>query len=189
VKAEPVLPKAEKVHVIPKDGIPGIEIHKTTDPDTLVDVHVNNPLKRVVQLLEEIKKQKAFSFTLRGSLGIMGVVLTLSVFGVFGGGQILCEKGLQTRTGTLRVLQLTEEVTDPDVTWSKAWFQKLFYLNQTTLRQRVVLLSPDEPPIHINTLVKHKLEDLHGREVIVTGNLNSCSSTLTLRNEQSVEEL
>ena len=54
--------------------------HKVTQ-DALLDVHIGNPLRRITQLLEEIKRQKAFSFTLKGSLGIMGVALALSVFG------------------------------------------------------------------------------------------------------------
>jgi len=45
-------------------------LSKTEDQDTLIDVHVSNPLKRIVELLQDIKKQKAFSFTLKGSLGL-----------------------------------------------------------------------------------------------------------------------
>jgi len=37
-----------------------------------------------VELLQDIKKQKAFSFTLKGSLGIAGVALALGMFGIFG---------------------------------------------------------------------------------------------------------
>jgi hypothetical protein len=169
-------------------GIPGVMFHKTSDENTLVDVHVNNPLKRVIALLEEIKKQKAFSFTLRGSLGIMGVVLTLSVFGVFGGGKILCDKGLQTRTGTIRVLQVTEEHTDPTIPWSKAMLLKLFHVSTPITRQRVVLISDNEPPIHLVMTLKEKPEKLNGQQVIATGNLNGCSSTLSIPNEQSLEE-
>jgi len=40
--------------------------------DDLLDVHVANPLRRIAQLLEDIKRQKAFSFTLKGSLGLAG---------------------------------------------------------------------------------------------------------------------
>ena len=140
---------------------PSIRIEKTTDDNTLVDVHVNNPLKKVIALLEEIKKQKAFSFTLKGSLGIMGVFLALSVFGIFGGGKLLCDKGLQTKVGELRVLQLTEEATDPDVPWTKAMLQRLFGLNTAATRQRLILLTNNEPPIHVTTLLIHKPEQYH----------------------------
>src|SRR3990167_4871923 len=45
--------------------------------DDLLDVRVGNPLRKIVELLEDIKRQKAFSFTLKGSLGIAGVALAL----------------------------------------------------------------------------------------------------------------
>ena len=72
------------------------KLSKTDDDNTLLDVHIGNPLRRITVLLEEIKKQKAFSFTLRGSLGIMGVVLALSIFGFFGTTTALCNKGVQS---------------------------------------------------------------------------------------------
>jgi hypothetical protein len=172
------------------DRLPFVKVDKTKDEDTLVNIHVNNPLKKVIALLEEIKKEKAFSFTLKGSLGVMGVILALSFLGIFGSGQVLCEKGLQTRTGTIKILQLTEEATDPSIPWTKAMLQKLFFITPTTLRQRAVIIPfNNDPPIHLNTLIKHKLEDLNGTSVVVTGNYNSCSSTLTLRDEKSIEKL
>jgi hypothetical protein len=171
------------------DHLPGIKVEKTTDDNTLVDIHINNPMRKIIALLEDIKKQKAFSFTLKGSLGIMGVLLALSVFGIFGGGQMLCDKGLQTRSGMLKVLTLTEEATDPSIPWTKAMLQKLFFLTPTTMRQRVVLISNNEPPIHLYTLITHKLDELNGQSVIVTGNYNSCSATLTVANEVSIEAL
>src|SRR6185437_3893622 len=57
---------------------------KTTDDSTLIDVHVGNPLRKITTLLEEIKKQKAFSFDIKGSLGIAGVVIVVAGLGVFG---------------------------------------------------------------------------------------------------------
>lgn len=77
--------------------------------DDLIDAHIGNPFVKIMTLLEEIKRQKAFNFTLKGSLGIMGVVLTLSVFGIFGGGQILCDRGTQVEIGTVRQLQVSQE--------------------------------------------------------------------------------
>src|SRR3989338_7295204 len=40
-------------------------VSKTKDDSTLLEIHIGNPLRKITQLLEEIKKQKAFSFTLK----------------------------------------------------------------------------------------------------------------------------
>src|SRR3989344_7500955 len=76
--------------------------------DDLLNVHVGNPLKRVTDLLEDIKRQKAFAFTLKGSLGLAGVAIALSVFGIFGGSKMLCDKGTQTEVGIIRILNVQE---------------------------------------------------------------------------------
>src|SRR3989344_7304729 len=84
-------------------------IHYSKNKDNLLDVHIGNPLRRIAELLEEIKRQKAFSFTLKGSLGIAGVALALGVFGVLGSGRILCDKGIQTQIGTIKILSVQEK--------------------------------------------------------------------------------
>lgn len=50
-------------------------VSKIADDNTLIDVHIGNPLRRISQLLENIKKQKAFSFNIKGSLGLAGILL------------------------------------------------------------------------------------------------------------------
>src|SRR5436190_1901612 len=87
---EPVVPPPPPPIVTPKSSNPlstffSTNTHYDKNKDDLLDVHVGNPLSRITKLLEDIKKQKAFNFTLKGSLGVMGVVLVLSVFGIFGG--------------------------------------------------------------------------------------------------------
>lgn len=84
----------------------GTSFSKDADEDTLIDVHVNNPLKRIVDLLQDIKKQKVFSFSLKGSLGLAGVALVLTGIGLFGGSQAFCTKGVQSHIGTIKTLQV-----------------------------------------------------------------------------------
>lgn len=55
-------------------------------------------------MLEDIKNQKAFTFTLKGSLEIMGVALVIGSFGIFGGTRAFCEKGVQTKQGVIKSL-------------------------------------------------------------------------------------
>ena len=76
-------------------------VHYSKKQDDLLDLHVGNPLRRITLLLEQIKKQKAFSFSIKGSLGIMGVALVAGTFGVLGVNNVLCDKGVQTRRGVL----------------------------------------------------------------------------------------
>src|SRR3989338_3621357 len=115
-------------------------VSKTKDDSTLLEIHIVNPLRKITQLLEEIKKQKVFSFTLKGSLGIMGVALALSVFGIFGGSKMLCDKGVQTKLGTLKILAVPEnEPSIPLLSPAIDYYKKLFSIPLPAQHCRTVL--------------------------------------------------
>lgn len=158
---------------------PGVS--KTTDEDTLIDVHVNNPLKKIVELLQDIKKQKAFSFTLKGSLGIMGVALALSAFGIFGGAKMLCDKGIQTQVGILKELDSTsiERSNVPIIGQAIDYYHNLFTSqNTTTQKKRVILLKDDRSTIFLPNTRGVLYESLLNQPVYTTGQYDSCSQTL-----------
>src|SRR3989304_9340450 len=120
-------------------------VHYSKNKDDLLDVHIGNPLRRITELLEEIKRQKAFSFTLKGSLGIAGVALALGVFGVFGGGKILCEKGVQSYIGTVKTLNVMEQESSGIPVLS----QFLDYFAPKQTHNKVVLVKNDESVISL----------------------------------------
>ena len=157
--------------------------------DDLIDIHVGNPLRKIVTLLQEIKQQKAFSFTLKGSLGIAGVALALGVFGVFGGGQILCERGVQSQIGTLKVLNSTEVESSGVPVLS----QILDYFSTKQTHNKVVLVKPDYSVISLSFRSlgeggsKVDYTKFIEMPVIATGNYNSCSQTLTITDNKDIQ--
>lgn len=151
--------------------------------DDLIDIHVGNPLRKIVTLLQEIKQQKAFSFTLKGSLGIAGVALALGVFGVFGGGQILCERGVQSQIGTLKVLNTTEIETSGVPVLS----QILDYFSIKQTHNKTVLIKPDYTVVSLPYSSKVDYTKFVEMPVIATGNYNSCSQTLTITNNKDIQ--
>lgn len=154
------------------------------DQDDLLDIRIGNPLRRVVELLEDIKKQKAFSFTLKGSLGIAGVVLVLSVFGLFGGSKIICDKGIQSQIGTVRVLNYREIYSDsiPFVDYVLDFFAPA----QKLIKNRVVLVNNDQT-IYLPFTKEVDFKKYSDLAVLVTGNYNSCSKTLILSDPSAIE--
>ena len=157
--------------------------HNAKDDDTLLDVHVGNPLHKITKLIEDLKKQKAFAFTFKGSLGIMGVFLTLSVFGVLGGGQVLCDKGVQTHIGTIRTLQYTEQESKPI-----PFFQDMMdYFNPKTERNRMVLIKSDYSVVKLPYSRFVELGQYNDKVVMVTGDFDSCSQKLTVKKSNGIE--
>ena len=160
--------------------------HEDADDSTLVDVHVNNPLQKITHLLEQIKKQKAFFFTLKGSLGVMGVVLTLSLFGIFGSSKLLCDKGTQSKVGTIKALKfIQKESTIPVLGSLINYFQGFTKSDQ---EGRVVLETPYSELIHLIGENKMLSEKYLGQKIIATGDYDFCSQTLKISEPSSVQE-
>lgn len=155
------------------------------DQEDLLDIRIGNPLGRIINLLEEIKNQKAFSFTLKGSLGIAGVVLVISLFGIFGGGQIICEKGRQTEVGTIKVLQAKEIYSNSVPVLS--YFLELVSPPQKTIKNRVVLIKNDSSTINIPYVENIDLSKYSDAYVAATGTYNSCSQALSIMDTSDIE--
>lgn len=154
--------------------------------DDILDIKIGNPLGRIVKLLEEIKRQKAFSFTLKGSLGIAGVVLTLSLFGLFGGSQILCNKGIQTHVGEVKSLNY-KEIIEKQVPII-SFLIGLTSSPSKSIKNRVVLVKYDFSTLYLPYSENIDLEKYTGKSVVATGNFNSCTNTLTINDANAIED-
>lgn len=157
------------------------QVHHTNS-DALLDVHVGNPLKRIADLLEQIKKQKAFSFDIKGSLGLAGIMLTLGVFGIFGGTKALCSKGEQSKIGMLRILPFTEVI-------EQTWVQKLPLIGSyfpSKEVNRVLLIDNNKTTTHILPKRGISLTQFNNQEVVITGEYNSCSADLSLADQSHI---
>lgn len=158
--------------------------------DDLLDIHVGNPLARITQLLQDIKKQKAFSFTLKGSLGIMGVGLVLSTFGIFGGAKLLCDKGRQTHVGIVRVLGTVDEI---DYQWPLIQPVVEYYKNFMhpgsidTKHPRAILQTNGSDTIYIPYNKEVDMSLFNKQKVLVTGEFDSCSRTLRVDDRGAIE--
>lgn len=155
-------------------------IKKSKKDDELIDIHVGNPLKKITQLLEDIKNQKAFTFTLKGSLGIMGIALVIGSFGIFGGTKAFCQKGIQTKIGIIKVLHYQDLQQD---TWID-FVPILSSFFKKGLTNRQILVTPDNQTYRI----------LHDSNVIIditsgyiTGSLDSCANSITVENQNGIE--
>jgi hypothetical protein len=168
-----------------------VAVGHNADDDTLLDIKIGNPLRKIAQLLEDIKKQKAFSFTLKGSLGVAGIVMVLTTFGIFGGTQAFCNKGTQTHTGAIRQLQITDTPDRSYIVERAMVVWDAITGNDFTRRhrQRIILVKNPE---NIMT-VKERVDGLaltrfEGR-VLLTGDYDSCSHTITVKDINGVESL
>ncbi len=159
------------------------DVHYSKKQDDLLDLHVGNPLRKITQLLEDIKKQKAFSFSIKGSLGIMGVVLVAGTFGVLGVNNVLCDKGMQTDKGTLEVLNIKEN-SDPSFLDYIPVLSSFITHPQSS---RIILTDIDNKVIHVVTRNGVNLSMFLGVPVTISGNYDSCSQKMTVPDASGVQ--
>lgn len=184
--------KSEKENPVTRLINKQTDFSKTDEEDTLINVHIGNPLKRITEILEDIKKQKAFSFTLKGSLGIMGVALVLSLLGIFGTSYALCDKGVQTHKGYMKVLKVTD--TEPDHLVAKIqraikFFSTFFSpADNSSPRYRYILELADNTTIHLSRGRDASFTPFKDKAVYATGNYDSCSRELTIQTPEAIEE-
>jgi hypothetical protein len=157
--------------------------------DTLLDIKIGNPLRKITQLLEDIKKQKAFSFTLKGSLGVAGIVMVLTTFGVFGGTQAFCHKGTQSHIGTIRELQMNDSPERSFVFERAMVVWDIITGNDFTRRnrQKIVLIKSPEEVLTVKERVDGLSLTRFTGSVIVTGDYDSCSRTITVKDINGAE--
>lgn len=161
-------------------------IQKTLDDETLIDVHIGNPLRRITRILEEIKSQKAFSFSIKGSIGVAGVVAVLGTAGFFGGFNALCNKGIQSEIGLVRTLNF-EEKTEESLFIISQVKDFLGFPDNQKMRKRILLIKPGMSTVNLLTDSENQLEPYNNKQIIATGNYNSCQNTLKLTNKNSIE--
>lgn len=157
-------------------------VKKSKTDDELINIHVGNPLKRITQLLEDIKNQKAFTFTLKGSLGIMGVALVVGTFGIFGGTKAFCQKGVQTKMGTIKTLVYQDKQQD-------SWIDFIPIINSFFSKgmiNRTILITPNNETIRVMIPNTVKPIDLQ-TPYFVTGALDSCSNTITITDPNGLQ--
>lgn len=166
-----------------------VSINKTTDEDTLLDVHVGNPLHKIIELLKDIKKQKAFTFSIKGTLGVAGVLVVIAGAGVLGGMQSLCSKGVQSHIGSVRILSITEDVPVDRPLADK--IRQVFNRPplSANLTKRTILIKSDYSVISLKIPASLSLLDFVNVPVIATGNYDSCYQTLTIKDKTGVEAL
>jgi len=159
-------------------------IHKSQH-DELIDIHVGNPLRKITELLEDIKRQKAFSFTLKGSLGVAGIAVVIGTFGIFGGTKAFCSKGIQTKIGIVRTLS-HEDITTSGLTKYIPFHKSL---TQNKMTQRTILIT-ENGVFHLIARKNMDVEKMSSQfPYIVTGSLDSCTNSLQVQDSESIEAL
>jgi len=107
------------------------------------------------------------------------------VFGLFGGSQLLCDKGIQSQTGTIKVLNMKEIYSKPIPVIS--YLLELVSPPVKQIKSRTILVKNDGVTIYLPFSEKVNFSQYSENQVVATGNYNSCSQTLAIDDPTGIE--
>lgn len=153
------------------------------DNEALIDIKITNPLKRIVEVLQEIKKHQATTFSFKFTVPLIALPVFLLAAFQFGRVQTACPQLVTSKLGTIK--NLSVEVARDD----SGWFWWLFSPQFTPKPQAVgeleaknltILIGPQGETITVLHDKGLNLETYENQRVILTGKYSSCGGAITL---------
>ncbi|EKD99424.1 MAG: hypothetical protein ACD_22C00257G0004 [uncultured bacterium] len=167
-----------------------VSAKQTDDPETLIDIKVTNPLKKVYALLQEIKKHQSTTFSLKFTIPLIALPIFLFAAFQLGKGQTVCKQVFTSKSGVIKNLSVEVPDTSTDVSVFSRIYRRLSPISQTTTKyvteDRSILLDVNGETINIVHPNKVLLTDYEGKDVIVTGTYSSCTGVMSVVSEKNV---
>lgn len=165
-------------------------IKETTDDETILDIKVHNPLKRIAKLLEDIKRHQTTTISLRFTIPLIALPVVLFVVFQIGRAQSLCAQTFTTQRGMIQVVSLKVPAKSPSPLQLVLSFFPAIPKPTTDLvdQDRAILLTNSEV-IHIVHSSDLDLMPFRGESVLLTGNYSACTRSMTLDHADNLKEV
>ncbi len=166
---------------------------ESDDPETIIDIKITNPLKRIYELIQEIKKHQTTTFNLKFTIPLIALPIFLFAAFKIGQGQGACRQFYKSKTGLVRVLSIDVPQESKDrITFLSSLLSFIPSFEPTTYyieESRTILIDNNG---NTTTILHPKYINfslLDNKKVIITGEYSSCASVLSVVSEKNVMEL
>lgn len=190
-------PRDENGHFI-KSGILNVSENKTANDETLVDLKVTNPLRRITHILEQIRRRQSTVVDFKFTIPLIALPLfMLLAFSLGKAGGIACGDNVQTKLGLLYTLRTTSANhatglfanTKQTIATNLPFLAPLLGQVEQPLTNRQILIQRDNTALTIENPHKVELTAYHTRQVFVTGKVNTCEQTIEVNDDSDVQLL
>jgi len=154
--------------------------------EELVDIKVHNPLKRIYQLLTDIKKHQETTFAFKFTIPLIALPVAIAILLGVGGFQLgrlnpVCQTSFTTYFGRLYSLRVVKPASSS--LWSR-WFSWLSVPQQVIATQTV--LQQVDQTLVINVPKSVNIDQFHNQQVAISGELNPCTQVLEVSSLQNI---
>lgn len=170
------------------------DLIKTQDGDdkgsSWINLTINHPFRKIIDILQQIKDKQSTTVALRFTIPLVALPIAILLAFQFGRYQSGCNEYFSSQAGTLENIAISRDIAPEN------WFLKtLSYLpfltgiyNKKETYTQPVLID-DNQGIMINNEALVELDAFTGSKVIIFGNYNSCSKTLTIDSDKNISNL
>ena len=149
---------------------------------------INHPFRKIIEILQQIKDKQATTIALRFTIPLIALPIAIIMAFQFGRYQSSCTDYFSSQVGTLQNITIERNV-NPEHWFLKALsylpFVAGIYDKKETFVQ-AVLVKEDNQGVIINNEANLDLNPFTQAKIIVFGNYNSCSQTLTLDSDKNI---
>lgn len=172
------------------NSLQSLGIEESSDEETILDIKVHNPLKKITQLLQDLKKHQTTTVSLRFTIPLIALPIVLFVAFQIGRAQTLCAQTFTTQAGTIQVLQVKVPRTAPTaLSLVLSFFPSVPQPTADLVDQeRAILLLPTSEVVHIIHPRTVDVVPFVGQSVLLTGNYSACTRSITLDHQQNLSE-
>ncbi len=168
------------------------DVSEDKEGETLVDIKVHNPLKRITQILQEIKNHQTTTVSLRFTIPLIALPIVLFVAFQVGRAQSLCAQNFRTEQGRLQILTIKAPVNNQSVlSLLLSFFPRVPSLSDPLDLQsqvRTILVTPGNEVISIIHPEDVDPQPYVGQTVLLTGNYSACTQSMTLDDNSNITE-
>jgi hypothetical protein len=165
-----------------------IDTDGNPDSDSMMGVYFRNPFKKMIEILDDIRKKQSTRVNLSLTIPLIALPVVLVLAFQFGRYQTECQTHFSTQIGTLQNISVVKKVA-PDH-WFLNALSKIPYIGEPYIQQKTfkeaVLINPQNETILIDNEVNADLNPFNQSKVIVFGDYNACSHSLTLDSPQNI---
>lgn len=167
-----------------------IKAKETEDDSTLIDIKVTNPLKRIYELLQDIKKHQSTTFSLRFTIPLIALPIFLFVAFQLGRSSYVCTQEFTSKKGIIKITKV-DIPTRQDGFLTRLWNNlgapviSSMSSNYVT-EERMLLDNQTGSIIQVISAKAIDVQKYKDQAVIITGTYSSCTETITLNSENNI---
>lgn len=149
------------------------------EDDALVNLKVSNPLKKIINILQELKAKQATTVSLRFTIPLIALPVAFLIAFQLGRSQANCISNYSSRPGTLKIIPVS---TNTNLI---PYLPDIFNIRQKVFEEKALLVNNNETISILGNAPN--LKQFENQPVIVTGNYSSCEQTISLDFSENIK--